>query len=49
MKLRKNSGKILWGLIFILAAVYVVVSKIYTLPVVSVWSVPACVYLYDLR
>lgn len=39
MKLRKNSGKILWGLIFILAAVYVVVSKIYTLPVVSVWSI----------
>ena len=39
MKLRKNSGKILWGLIFILAAVYVVISKIYTLPVVSVWSI----------
>lgn len=39
MKLRKNSGKILWGLIFILAAAYVVVSKIYTLPVVSVWSI----------
>ena len=29
MKLRKNSGKILWGLFFILAAVYVVVSKLW--------------------
>jgi len=28
MKLRKNSGKILWGLFFILAAVYVVVSNL---------------------
>ena len=27
MKLRKNSGKILWGLFFILAAVYVVVKQ----------------------
>ena len=39
MKLRKNSGKILWGVIFILAAVYVIVSRLWILPVVSLWSI----------
>ena len=39
MKLRKNSGKILWGLFFILAAVYVVVSKLWIMPEISVFSV----------
>ena len=38
MKLRKNSGKILWGLFFILAAVYVVVSKLWIMPEISVFS-----------
>ena len=39
MRLRKNSGKILWGLFFILAAVYIVVSKLWLMPEVSVLSV----------
>ena len=38
MKLRKNSGKILWGLFFILAAVYVVVSKLWIMPEISAVS-----------
>ena len=44
MKLRKNSGKILWGLFFILAAVYVVVSKLWIMPEVSVFSILLTVF-----
>lgn len=44
MKLRKNSGKILWGLFFILAAVYVVVSKLWITPEISVFSVLLTVF-----
>ena len=44
MKLRKNSGKILWGLFFILAAVYVVVSKLWIMPEISVFSVLLTVF-----
>ncbi len=39
MKLRKTVEKILWGLFFILAAVYVVVSKLWIMPEISVFSV----------
>lgn len=44
MKLRKNSGKILWGLFFILAAVYVVVSKLWIMPQISVFSILLTVF-----
>ena len=44
MKLRKNSGKILWGLFFILAAVYAVVSKLFIMPQVSVFSILLTVF-----
>ena len=49
MKVRKNSGKILWGLFFILAAVYVVVSKLWILPQISIWSILLtifCIWLF---
>lgn len=39
MKMSKNSGKILWGVFFLLAAVYVVASKLWILPDVSVFTV----------
>ena len=48
MKLRKNSGKILWGLFFILAAVYVVVSKLWIMPEISVFSVLLTVFFIGL-
>ncbi|MGN0352351.1 MAG: LiaF transmembrane domain-containing protein [Roseburia sp.] len=36
----KGKGKkIFWGVIFILAAVYIVVSRIFVLPEISVWSI----------
>lgn len=39
MKISKNSGKIFWGLLFIMAAVYVIVSKYMTLPDIGVFSI----------
>lgn len=39
MKMSKNSGKILWGIFFVLAAVYVIVSKYAKLPDISVFSI----------
>lgn len=39
MKMSKNSGKILWGLLFILGAVYMIASKVWTLPGISVFNV----------
>lgn len=44
MKLRKNSGKILWGIFFILAAIYVVVSKLWIMPEISVFSILLTVF-----
>ena len=44
MKLRKNSGKILWGLFFILAAVYVVFIKLWNILEISVFSVLLTVF-----
>lgn len=41
--MRKN-GKIFWGLFFILAAIYLVVSRIYTLPEVSVFGILLTVF-----
>lgn len=38
MRLTKNSGKIFWGLLFILAAVYMVVGKMWALPEISIFS-----------
>ena len=38
MRLTKNSGKIFWGLLFILAAVYMVVGKMWSLPEISIFS-----------
>ena len=44
MRLNKNGGKIFWGLFFILAAVYIVVSKFWILPEISVFSVLLTVF-----
>ena len=44
MKMSENIGKILWGLFFILAAVYVVVSKLWIMPEVSVFSILLTVF-----
>lgn len=44
MRLRKNSGKILWGLFFILAAVYAVVSKLYVMPEISIFTIILTVF-----
>lgn len=44
MRLRKNSGKIFWGLFFILAAVYVVVSKLWIVPEIGVFSILMTVF-----
>lgn len=45
MNLRQNSGKIFWGLLFLLGAVYLIVSRIWVLPQVSVFSVLLTVFL----
>lgn len=37
--MKENGKKIFWGVIFILAAVYIVISRIFVLPEISVWSI----------
>ena len=44
MKVSKNMGKIFWGLLFILAAVYIVVSKFWILPEISVFTILLAVF-----
>lgn len=44
MKISKNSGKIVWGLFFILAAVYLIVSRFVNLPEVGVFSILLTVF-----
>ena len=39
MRMSRNSGKILWGLLFLLGAVYMIASKIWSLPGISVFNV----------
>ena len=39
MRMSRNSGKILWGLLFLLGAVYLIASKIWSLPGISVFNV----------
>lgn len=36
MRLNKNGVKIFWGLLFVLAAVYIVVSKLWAIPEISI-------------
>lgn len=37
--MKENGKKIFWGLIFILVAVYLIVSRIYELPQIGIWSI----------
>lgn len=39
MRLSKNTGKIFWGLLFILGAIYMIVSRVWTLPRISLFSI----------
>ena len=39
MRLSRNGGKVFWGLLFILAAVYMVVSKFWILPEISIFTI----------
>lgn len=39
MKMSKSSGKILWGLLFLVGAVYLIASKVWSLPRISVFNV----------
>lgn len=45
MRLSKNSGKIFWGLLFILAAAYLVASKFWSLPSISIFTILLTVFL----
>lgn len=44
MRLSKNGGKIFWGLLFILAAAYMVVSKFWALPDISIFTIILAVF-----
>ncbi len=44
MRLNKNYKNVFWGVLLVLAAVYVVASKIWILPSVSIFSVCAIVF-----
>ena len=45
MKMSENIGKILWGLLFLVGAVYLIASRVWNLPTVSVFSVILTVFL----
>ena len=45
MRLSKNSGKIFWGLLFILAAAYLVACKFWSLPSISIFTILLTVFL----
>lgn len=45
MRLSRNNGKILWGLLFILAAAYMIISRIWILPEISVFTIILSVFL----
>lgn len=40
----RRNGKIFWGIFFILAAIYIVVSRIYALPEIGVFSIVLTVF-----
>lgn len=44
MRLSKNGGKIFWGLLFILAAAYMIVSKFWMLPEISIFTIILAVF-----
>lgn len=48
MKLSKSIGKIIWGLFFLVLAVYAVASKIWELPGISVFTLLVTVFLAGL-
>lgn len=48
MRLSKNSGKIFWGLLFILAAAYMIVSKFWILPEISIFTILLTVFLVSI-
>lgn len=45
MRVSRNNGKIFWGLLFILAAVYMIISRIWILPQISIFTIVATVFL----
>ena len=45
MRLSRNGGKIFWGLLFILAAAYMIMSKIWMLPEISIIHVTLTLFL----
>ena len=45
MRLSRNNGKIFWGLLFILAAAYMIISRIWILPEISVFTIILSVFL----
>ena len=45
MRVSKNSGKIFWGLLLILAAAYMIVSKMGILPDISIFTILLTVFL----
>lgn len=45
MRISRNGGKIFWGLLFVLAAVYMVVSKFWMLPEISIFTIVLTVFL----
>jgi len=45
MRVTKNNGKIFWGLLFLLAAVYMIISRIWILPDISVFTILLTVFL----
>ena len=45
MRVSRDNKKVFWGLLFILAAAYMIVSRIWILPQVSVFTIVATVFL----
>ena len=45
MRLSRNSGKIFWGLLLILAAAYMIVGKMGILPDISIFTILLTVFL----
>lgn len=48
MRLSKNSGKVFWGLLFILAAVYIVISKFWILPDISIFTILLAIFFVSI-
>ena len=45
MRVTKNSGKIFWGMLFILAATYMIVGKMGILPDISIFTILLTIFL----